>query len=462
MTQSLSNWYYLDIKFKKQKRKIFSPFTLPIYFFSITIFTGTLLLHSKFSITSKEISWIDALFTATSATCVTGLVVVDTGKFFSTFGQSVILLLIQLGGIGIMTYTSVVFYLWKKRISITDRIAVGQSLLHDPSFNLGRFLIDVIKFVFIIELFGAILLHIADPKHFSWFSAFFHSVSAFCNAGFSLFSNSLIGFRDSIPINFIFIFLIVSGGLGFGVLVELWQKRFIFRKKRLSWHTKVVLETTIGLILTGAVLIFLSEFFGHKSDLNLKELALCSLFQSVTCRTAGFNTLEISKMTNLSLLIMMVLMFIGGSPGSCTGGIKTTTFRALLSFCWSNLIGRRQCVIKHYALDEKSLNKAITLTIFASSLIFLSFTILLATQGGDIPHPLSKGRFIEILFEVISAFGTVGLSAGFTPKLSFFGKIVIISLMFIGRLGPILFLSVLHSWQTQEKFRWPENTLLIG
>ncbi len=447
---------------KEIKKKIFSPFTLPIFFFSITILIGAILLHSRFSITSKQISWIDALFTATSATCVTGLVVVDIGKFFSTFGQSVILLLIQLGGIGIMTYTSVVFYLWKKRISITDRIAVGQSLLHDPSFHLGKFLIDLIKFVFIIEILGAIALHIANPKHFSWFCALFHSVSAFCNAGFSLFSNSLIDFRNSIAINFIFIFLIVSGGLGFGVLVELWQKKSITKRKRLSWHTKVVLETTLGLILTGAILIFLAEFFAHKSDFNFKELALSSLFQSVTCRTAGFNTLEISKMTNLSLLIMIVLMFIGGSPGSCAGGIKTTTFRALLSFCWSNLIGRKQCVIKHYALDEKSLNKAITLTIFAFSLVFLSFTILLATQGGDIPHPLSKGRFIEILFEVVSAFGTVGLSTGLTPKLSFLGKIVIINLMFIGRLGPILFLSVLHSWQTQEKFKWPENTLLIG
>ncbi len=446
------------------RKKFLSPFALPIYFFSFTIFLGTVILHQSISLKQGSISWIDALFTATSATCVTGLVVVDTGSFFSPFGQLVILFLIQLGGLGIMTYTSLVFYLWKKRVSITDRIAVGQSLLHDSSFHLGKFLIKMIKFVFIIEFLGAIALYLLDSKHFSWFSAIFHSVSAFCNAGFSLFSTSLIHFKTSLGINIVFISLIVLGGLGFSVLLELFEKRNILKweKNFLSWHTKIVLETSAGLIIIGAILIFLAEFFAHSSDFNLKQGILTSLFQSITCRTAGFNTLDISKMTNLSLLIMVVLMFIGGSPGSCAGGIKTTTFRTLLALCWSNLIGRKQCVIKGYALDDNSLNKAVTLTVFAFTLVFLSSAVLLATEGGDIPHPLSKGRFIEILFEVVSAFGTVGLSVGLTPKLSYFGKVVIINLMFVGRLGPILFLSVLHSWQTQERFRWPENTLLIG
>ncbi|SDN28083.1 trk system potassium uptake protein TrkH [Desulfonauticus submarinus] len=445
------------------KKNFISPFSLPVYFFALTILIGAIILHHPISLKGNSISWLDALFTATSATCVTGLIVVDTGSFFSPFGQGVILTLIQLGGLGIMTYTSLVFYLWRKKISITDRIAVGQSLLHDPSFHLGKFLTQMIQFVFFIELGGALLLYLLDPIKFSPFSAIFHSISAFCNAGFSLFSSSLIEWQSSFLVNLIFIILIVSGGLGFAVILEIYERKIHVRtKQKLSWHSKIVLETTLALIVGGTILIFIAEFFAHPEYIDLKKSILTSFFQSITCRTAGFNTVEIDKMTNLSLLIMIFLMFIGGSPGSCAGGIKTTTFRTFVSFGWSNLIGRKQCVIGKYALDDKSLNKALTLIIFAMSLIFLATAILLATEGGDIPHHLTKGLFLEILFEVVSAFGTVGLSVGLTPNLSVIGKMVIIALMFIGRLGPILFLTLLQSWQSQERFKWPENTLLIG
>ncbi|MDQ7032654.1 MAG: TrkH family potassium uptake protein [Desulfonauticus sp.] len=444
------------------KKNFFSPFSLPVYFFALTILVGTIFLHHPLSLQNTSISWLDALFTATSATCVTGLVVVDTGSFFSPFGQGVILVLIQLGGLGIMTYTSLVFYLWRRKISITDRIAIGQSLLHDPSFHLGHFLISMVKFVFIIEILGALGLYLFDPIYFSPFSALFHSVSAFCNAGFSLFSSSLIQWQDSIWINLVFIVLIVLGGLGFAVILELYEWLTGQKKSKLTWHTKIVLETTLALIIGGTVLIFVAEFFAHPEQTHLKKNILTALFQSVTCRTAGFNSVEVSKMTNLSLLIMIFLMFIGGSPGSCAGGIKTTTFRTFIAFCWSSLIGRKQCVIGKYALEDKSLNKALTLIIFAFVLIFVATAILLASEGGDVPHHLSKGLFLEILFEVVSAFGTVGLSVGLTPQLSIVGKWVIICLMFIGRLGPILFLSLLQSWQSQERFKWPENSLLIG
>lgn len=445
----------------KLKKNFFSPFALPIYFFALTIFIGTFLLHHPLSLKGSSISWLDALFTATSATCVTGLIVVDTGSFFSPFGQGVILLLIQLGGLGIMTYTSLVFYLWKRKVSITDRIAVGQSLLHDPSFHLGSFLIKMLKFTFIIEVSGSVLLYLLDNEKFTPFSAIFHSISAFCNAGFSLFSTSLMDFKESITINLIFIILIVLGGLGFAVILELYEKK-LGKKERLSWHASVVLQTTLWLIVGGAILIFIAEFVAHSGEKSIFSEFIAATFQSITCRTAGFNSVDIGKMTNLSLLIMIFLMFIGGSPGSCAGGIKTTTFRALLAFGWSNLIGRKQCVIGRYALDDKSLNKALTLIIFALTIVFLAAAILLATEGGDVPHHLSKGRFIEILFEVVSAFGTVGLSTGITPYLTPFGKIIIIILMFIGRLGPILFLTFLQSWQSQERFKWPENSLLIG
>lgn len=448
------------------KKKFLSPFALPVYFFALTILLGAILLHQPFSLKGTSISWLDALFTATSATCVTGLIVVDTGSFFSPIGQSIILVLIQLGGLGIMSYTSLVFYLWRKKISITDRIAVGQSLLHDPTFHLGSFLIKMLKFTLAIEFSGAFILYLLEPTKFTPFSALFHSISAFCNAGFSLFSSSLMEYSSNIPINLVFMILIILGGLGFAVILELYEKRIKkvnLKKDKLSWHTNTVLETTFWLIVVGSILIFIAEFFAHSdSNFDFTKGIISSIFQSITCRTAGFNSVDISKMTNLSLFIMIFLMFIGGSPGSCAGGIKTTTFRTLIAFGWSNLIGRKQCVIGKYALEEKSLNKALTLIIFALSIVFLATAILLATEGGDMPHHLSKGRFIEILFEVVSAFGTVGLSTGLTPNLTPFGKSIIILLMFIGRLGPILFLTLLQSWQTQERFKWPENSLLIG
>jgi len=451
-----------------RKKSLFTPFSLPVYFFSLTIMAGTVLLHHPISLAKGPITWIDALFTATSATCVTGLIVVDTGSFFSPFGQSVILVLIQLGGLGIMTYTSLVFYLWRKKITITDRIAVGQSLLHDPTFHLGKFLQQLIIAVLIIELLGAIVLYFLDPHFFSPFSAVFHSVSAFCNAGFSLFSQSLMPWRSSWTVNLVFIILIILGGLGFAVLVELKQAfSFTFynsRKPRykISWQSQVVLSTTAFLILFGWITIFWAEFFGQRHNLSLSEHILTSLFQSVTCRTAGFNTLDIGHMTHVSMLIMILLMFVGGSPGSCAGGIKTTTFRGLLALAVSNILGRKQCVIGKFALDEKSLNKVITLVIFAIVLIFTSTLLLLISEGGDLPHPEAKGQFLEILFEVVSAFGTVGLSTGLTPKLTFWGKCIIIFLMFVGRLGPIVFLTLLQSWQTKERFSWPESSLLIG
>ncbi|WP_457571251.1 TrkH family potassium uptake protein [Desulfovulcanus sp.] len=449
------------------RRNLLTPFSLPIYFFALTIFGGTALLHHPISLAKGPISWIDALFTATSATCVTGLTVVDTGSFFSRFGQSVILVLMQLGGLGIMTYTSLVFYLWRKKITITDRIAVGQSLLHDPSFHLGKFLQQLIVAVLFIELLGGIVLYFLDPHFFSPFSAIFHSVSAFCNAGFSLFSQSLMGWRSSWAVNLVFMVLIILGGLGFAVLMELNLVVLTFNSSdkpryKISWQSRVVLSTTAFLILFGWIAIFLAEFLGQNGGLNINEYILTSLFQSVTCRTAGFNTLDIGQMTNISLLVMILLMFVGGSPGSCAGGIKTTTFRGLIALAVSNILGRKQCVIGKFALDEKSLNKVITLIIFAVVLIFISTLFLLISEGGDLPHPEAKGQFLEILFEVVSAFGTVGLSTGLTPKLTFWGKWIIIFLMFVGRLGPILFLTLLQSWQTKERFSWPENSLLIG
>ncbi len=443
-----------------------SPYAYPIIFFGAVILSGAFLLHMNFSVKNGHISWIDALFTATSATCVTGLTVVDTGTVFTKIGQSIILILIQVGGIGIMTISSLIFYLWSKRISLTDRIAVGEGLLHDPSFSLGDFLVKLSLMVFIIEGLGTIFLFLFSNPHMSFYSALFHSISAFCNAGFSLYSDSLIRFKGNIPVNIIIMMLIILGGLGFSVLLELFFYLKARLKKihhRLSWHTYVVLSTTCFLIIGGSLMIFLSEYFGQNMSGSFIESILTSVFQSVTCRTAGFNTLDIPHMTNTSLFIMIMLMFIGGGPGSCAGGIKVTTFRVILSYSWSQLFRKgKQAVIGRFAVKKDDINKAIILFIFSSALIIISVMVLNITEGGEMPHIFLRGLFLEILFEAISAFGTVGLSTGLTPHLTFLGKCVIIFLMFVGRLGPILFLSFIQYIQEEPHFSWPEEDLLIG
>ncbi|MBI9110830.1 TrkH family potassium uptake protein [Maridesulfovibrio ferrireducens] len=452
------------------KSKASSPFWVPIYAFLTTIITGGLLLKLDICHPGKSLSLLDAIFTATSAVCVTGLAVVDTGSFFSRTGQTVILTLIQLGGLGIMTYASLVIYLLGKKVSAADRIAVSQTLIHDPSFNIGRFIVGVVTAVLSIELIGAVLLNRMDPQGFAPYSAIFHSVSAFCNAGFSLYPDSLSTWKDHAGINFVFIALIVMGGLGFYVLTELWQKLcdYIRRKKRpitahpISWQTYIVLETTLFLIIAGTVALLLAESLRAHVIPNFESNELSALFQSVTCRTAGFNTLDISSMTNISLIFMIFLMLIGGSPGSCAGGLKTTTFRALFGFVISKIRGRSQVRVGWYALTEDSINKSLTIMALAGVILGTAVILLSITEGGNIPHTQARGHFIEILFETVSAFATVGLSTGITPKLTSAGKIIIISLMFVGRLGPVWLLTAINSWQSEPRYKVPEDDLSLG
>ncbi|NJB66769.1 trk system potassium uptake protein TrkH [Desulfobaculum xiamenense] len=454
------------------RRKI-PTFIYPILGFALTILAGTVLLRQEFCHAGESLGWVDALFTATSATCVTGLVVVDTGSFFNTTGQSVILALIQLGGLGIMTYTSLIFYLWRKRIAFNDRLAVSQSLLHDPKFSLGDFLKQVVLGCALLECLGAVALHLLDPEGFAPFSALFHSVSAFCNAGFSLYADSLTRWRTDWAVNAVFIALITLGGLGFIVLLECAQKlgchwlrsgsfNSLGGSNGLSWHAHIVLKVSAGLVIGGAAFILLAEFLMHTGDYSPSEEILGSLFQSVTCRTAGFNTMDIGSMSNVSLLVMILLMFVGGAPGSCAGGVKVTTFRAIAAFCGARLKGRRQSVAGRFALDEDTMNSALTLVMIATGIVALATLILCVSETGAVPHSQTRGQFLELLFEAVSAFGTVGLSTGVTPQLSVVGKLTLTVLMFVGRLGPIVFLQVLQELHRQEKFSWPEKRLAIG
>ncbi len=450
-----------------QFRKFFSPLSLPIIMFAVAICAGTILLHCPFSYHGKTLSWIDALFTATSATCVTGLTVVDTGALFTRTGHLIIVALIQLGGLGIMTFTSLAFYLWRKRILLTDRIAVGDSLFNNSSFHLGSFLKKVIFFTFIIEFTGALLLVIFGHEKFSLFSAAFHSVSAFCNAGFSLNPDNLMQFKGNWGVNFTIMGLIILGGLGFSVLEEghSYLIAKIMHKRegyKLSRHFGIVINTTVFLIIAGAVFIYFADYVNLQGRLPENVDILASLFQSVTCRTAGFNTLNISGMTNASLLFMILLMFIGGAPGSCAGGIKVTTFRVLWAFIIDTIRGREQVCIGRYAVDRETVNKALTLLFFSLAILLISILLMSFTEGGDVPHFSIRGNFLEILFETVSAYGTVGLSTGLTFGLSCVGKVILVILMFIGRLGPLVLLSALHSIQTKVLYLKPEQSISIG
>jgi trk system potassium uptake protein TrkH len=453
----------------RTRKLSYSPLLLPIIFFSLFIVVGALLLLGSEVDRAKPLSWTDAFFTATSALCVTGLAVVDTGSYFTRFGQLIILFLIQIGGLGIMTFTSLAFYLWRQRVSFTDRIAVGQSLLHDPKFHLGKFLIQLVAWTFFTEFLGAGLLFFLAPDKFSPFSALFHAVSAFCNAGFSLFASSLMEWQGHWRINLVFIGLIFLGGIGFSVLVELQAYGTqLFKPKRgktrqkLSWHSKIVIQTSMLLVVFGWVGIYLAEYVGFSRMMVADDAVLTSLFQSVTCRTAGFNTLDIAHMTNVSLVIMLFLMFIGGAPGSCAGGLKVTTFRVLLAVIISQLRGRRQASIGQFGISEDIIKRSLMLFVFAGGIIFVATLLLDITEGGDLPHYQVRGQFLEILFETVSAFGTVGLSTGLTGKLTATGKWIIIALMFVGRLGPFLFIAAIQSWQQDQHYSLPEENIIIG
>ncbi len=420
-----------------------------------TIFIGMILLTFPTATTDdKGASLIDALFTATSATCVTGLIVQDTPTYFSTFGQWVILVLVQLGGLGIMTYSAFVALLLKK-FSLGQRKMVQE--MFEEEQNVYSMIFYIFKMTLLVELTGAVLLFIRwnfifkDPLRSVYLSVF-HSVSAFCNAGFALFSNSLEDFSGDIWINMIMMTLILLGGLGFIVIYET-SGQFRRQKLRLSTHSLIVLTTSGILILMGFLVFFFFEFDHSLMHYPLPDRFLAALFQSVTTRTAGFNTVPIGALSRVSLTFMIILMFIGASPGSTGGGIKTTTFAVLLLSVYATFRGRDQVEAFNRTLVPASIFKALSLLVFALIIVIMVFGILLATENID---------FLPLLFETISAFGTVGLSTGVTASLSTTGKILIILLMYAGRIGPLTLGLALAREMKKRKIGYPDARVMIG
>ncbi|XGB40650.1 MAG: TrkH family potassium uptake protein [Cyanobacteria bacterium LVE1205-1] len=436
--------------------------------FLMVILIGTILLTLPISIRDGGWNWdhlIISLFTSTSAVCVTGHIVVDTATYFSPIGQFFIAALIQVGGLGYMTATTFLLLLLGKRFKLKDKVALQQALDRTEIHGANQLIISIIATTLIFELTGTFLLLWVFGSQYGLDRALglalFHSISAWNNAGFSLFSDNLIGYQSSLAINIIIPGLIVFGGIGYDTIFELylWLRDRIHRKPRcisLSLNFKVAVSTTLALLGVGTLAFFLVESRNLHTlgQLPLSTQIYAAWFQSVTPRTAGFNTIDISKMTTAGLFITIALMFIGGSPGGTAGGIKTTTLRVLTSCTKTILQGREEVGLYEREIPLSLILKAIGVAV-SSLMVVIAMTTVISLSDPQID-------FIRILFEVVSAFGTVGLSTGITATLSTTAKLILVATMYIGRVGILLLMSAWLGEPKQSFVHYPEEDLLVG
>ena len=445
------------------RRLFLAPEQALVVSFLLLSFAGAFLLYLPFSAGQGRLSFIDALFTSTSAVCVTGLSVLDISRALSMPGQTVLLGLVQLGGLGILTFSSLFILLLNRRVSVSNQLLIQSSLNQFETSSLRGILLSVGLYTFIIELAGSLFLfqffrqEIPDPGR-RLFSAVFHSVCAFCNAGFSNFSDNLFRYSADWGVNLTVMFLIVTGGIGFFVLFEL-SKNFLqlFRKAgekplTLTLHTRTVLQATFFLIVGGAVLIGLTDIAARGWS---RDRLLPYLFLSVTSRTAGFNTLNMALLPAGTAIIVILLMFIGGASGSTAGGVKVTTAAVVYQFIVTRLRIRRDVELNNRRLPFEIVNRSLMVVFFSLALIIAVVLVLSLVQ------PNFPGKTLAFIFETVSAFGTVGLSLGVTPELTTAGKIAIIMTMFVGRVGP---LTLVMALSRAEKFdyRFPEEKINIG
>ncbi|GHI00903.1 TrkH family potassium uptake protein [Neobacillus kokaensis] len=444
----------------RKKKFYLDPPKILVIGFALIILIGTLLLTLPISTTDGEgLSFLNALFTATSATCVTGLVVVDTGTTFTLFGQIVIISMIQVGGLGFMTVATLFAFLLGKRISLKERILLQESLNNISMDGVVRLAKRILIFTAVIEGAGAVLLSIRFsldmPLRRAIYYGIFHSISNFNNAGFDLMGefHSLTSYVSDPIVTLTVCMLITLGGIGFIVMNELYEYR---RSKKLSLHTKIVLMTSLFLVVIGTIGIFFLELTNAKTlkPLSLSGKVLGSLFQSVTARTAGANTLSIGDLTQTSLFLIIFLMFIGASPGSTGGGIKTTTFTTLIGAVWSQIRGKEDVIFYRQRIVYETIYKALTVTFSGLSIVTIVTLVLTITEHGK--------DFLMILFEAISAFATVGLSMGLTPDLSPIGRAIIIFTMFAGRVGPLTVAFAVTMRRKPDAFRYPKGKIMIG
>jgi trk system potassium uptake protein TrkH len=449
--------------------------------FCILIIAGAGMLMLPKSYNTDRMNFVDALFTATSATCVTGLIVKDTGADFSLMGQIVILTLIQLGGLGIVIFGAVLALLLGQALSIRESVAMQDLLSTQTLGSISRIIGFIFVGTIVIEAVGAFCLldlwrdptGIAMDTHQQWFYSVFHSISAFCNAGFCLFSRSLIDYNKSWRVYIVIAPLIILGGLGFSVLYNIFGigcdkvKRLTTGKfgisniagigtppvapVKMQLQTRIVLATSFALIIAGTLAIII---FGRST--NPVEGFTAAIFQSITARTAGFNTIDIGSMSAANKLILIVLMFIGGSPGSTAGGIKTVTFVVIIMVVYATFLKRRNVEIFKRSIRPVVVGRAITVTIIFAAVLLFGTLLLTLTES-------ESGFAVEdIMFETASALGTVGLSTGITPKLTSVGKLIIIATMLIGRLGPLTLLASLTFNLKPAGYDYPSEPIIVG
>ncbi|MDD2619839.1 MAG: TrkH family potassium uptake protein [Syntrophomonadaceae bacterium] len=436
------------------KQTFFNPPLLLILSFILVILIGSLLLSMPWAVQSGQPDYITSLFTAVSATCVTGLVVVDTASHWTIYGHVVLLILMQIGGLGIMTFVTFFAILIGRNLNLKQKIVLQLALNRSSLDSMVKVLKYILVFSLLAETLGAIVLF------FSWMSsmgigtaawyAVFHAVSAFNNAGFDLFGNfqSLQGFVHDPIINLTTSTLFIVGSLGFLVIYDL----LIWREQReLSLHTRLVLLGTLTLIIGGAVLIFLLEFNNAFGQMTLGQKGTASFFLSAT-RTAGFSTIDMTQTLMPTQILLMILMFIGGAPGSTAGGIKITTMIILFSAMLSLFRNKNDVEIWNRRLSEKNVMRALAILFLALSVIVIDVFIL----------SFFHTDLTKVLFEVVSATSTVGLSLGLTQELGLIGKLLIIVTMFVGRLGPITIGFALAYGPEQPKIRYPKDEIMLG
>ena len=448
----------LKEKFRQQN---LNPAQVLVLGFALIILLGAIVLSTPFvTQTGESTGFLKSLFTATSAVCVTGLVVVDTGTHWNLAGQITILTLIQVGGLGIMTMATSVALIMGRKISLKGRLIMQEALNQFTIQGVVRLTKYIILTTFLIEGIGAFFLAMNFIPEYGLqkgiFFGIFHSISAFCNAGFDIIGGgrSLTPYTENLSINFIVMSLIILGSLGFAVIIDLIRTR---NYKKLSLHSKIVVVMTVSLILIGFVLFFIMEFNNPNTmqDLSLKGKLTAAMFQSVTTRTAGFNTMDLSQMYDSSKLLTVMLMFIGGSPGSTAGGMKTTTIALVLLLIVSVVRGRSDVEFGKRRISRDNVNRALTVIGIGFSLGITVLFLLTITEKG--------ASFITLLFEAISALGTVGLSLGFTPSLSPLGQIIIIFTMFAGRVGALTIVFALaENQQNKALIRYPESKVSVG
>lgn len=450
-------------KEKKTKFFKFRPVQILAIGFAAVILTGGILLSLPISAADgSPTPFIDSLFVSTSATCVTGLTTVDTGTHWSVFGQIVIILLIQTGGLGFMTFASFFAVMIGKRISLRERLVMQEAY---NSFNLQgmvKLMLYVLGITLTIEGIGGILLSTQFVRDYGWakgiYFGFWHSISSFCNAGFDLIGGfrSITGYAENSVVVLTIGGLIVLGGIGFAVIAEVIHTRNL---RRLSLHSKVVILVTTILIFGGAILFFIFEYSnpGTMGPQSFKGKILSSIFASITPRTAGYNSISTTDMTMASKFLTVILMFIGASPGSTGGGIKTTTATLIFMTVIAVINGREDTEIFKKKINKSLIYRAIAITMISFTLVILVTMILAITQKGEF-------SLLAYLYEATSAFGTVGLTMGLTPNLTSIGKVAVLLTMYAGRVGPLtLALAFAHKQQiASSAIKYPEDRIMVG